>query len=94
MPYVVVRNFVEDFDSWKAFFDRSAATRRAAGSTGTYLLRDAEDRNFVTMMVKFNELDEAHAFAYSEHMQESLKRADAKGPYDFYFAEEIGRSPA
>ena len=44
MSYILVRQKVEDYAKWKDAFDRGAEDhRRAAGSKGGYVFRDADD---------------------------------------------------
>ena len=41
MPYVLVRHKIEDYAKWKPVFDEDATARRASGSKGGQLFRNA-----------------------------------------------------
>ncbi len=43
MPYILIRQKVQDFAEWKAVFDEHGTIRKATGSKGGYLLRNNEE---------------------------------------------------
>ena len=45
MPYMLALHKVEDYAKWKSGFDEGVAIRKAAGSKGGYIFRNADDPN-------------------------------------------------
>ncbi len=50
MPYVFVRQKVEDYTKWKAGFDNDVEVRQAGGATGAQVFRDADDSNVISIL--------------------------------------------
>jgi heme-degrading monooxygenase HmoA len=91
MPYILVQHSVEDYDKWKAAFDEQGATRRAAGSKGGFVLRNADDPNQITVLLGWDNLEKARAFAGSNDLREAMQRAGVTGPPTLYFLDEADR---
>ncbi|MGH2369403.1 MAG: cyclase, partial [Chloroflexota bacterium] len=65
MPSLLIRHHVADYPAWKAVFDEHAPTRRANGSRGGWLFRDAVDPNEVLVLLAWDDLDRARLFVDS-----------------------------
>ena len=91
MPYFLVQISVEDYDKWKSVFDEGGATRQAAGSKGGFVLRNADDPNQITILLEWDNLDNARAFAGSDDLREAMQRAGVTGPPNVYFLDEADR---
>jgi quinol monooxygenase YgiN len=92
MAHLLVRHHVADFAEWKKGFDAHAATRQAAGSKGATLYRDEDDPNMVSVLFAWDSLANAHAFAGSPDLRESMEKAGVQGAPEIHFVEEMGRS--
>ena len=90
MTYVLVQHTVEDYDKWKLMFDEHG-TRQAAGSKGGFVFRNADDPNQITVLMEWDNLDNARAFAGSDDLRESMQRGGVTGPPNVYFLEEADR---
>ncbi len=66
MPYVLVRHKVEDYTTWKPMFDEGEMGRRALGSKGGYVFRNADDANEVFILMEVTDLEQARQAAQSE----------------------------
>ncbi|MBV8201726.1 MAG: hypothetical protein JOZ15_13980 [Acidobacteria bacterium] len=64
MGHVFFRTTVADYDRWKPVFDEDAGDRRAAGSNGGELFRDAEDPNVVYILFEWD-LEQARQYGQS-----------------------------
>jgi heme-degrading monooxygenase HmoA len=91
MPYMLVQHTVEDYAKWKSAFDRNGANRQAAGSNGGFVLRNAEDGNEMTVLLKFDTLKGARAFATSAELRETMQRAGVVGQPKVTYLEEADR---
>jgi heme-degrading monooxygenase HmoA len=93
MAYILVQHSVEDYEKWKAVFDEREA-RQAAGSKGGTIFRSAEDPNRITVLLEWDNLDNARAFAGSDELREDMQRAGVTGPPDLFFLNEADRPSA
>ena len=50
MSYMLIRHKVQDYGKWKLAFDAHGATRKASGSKGGRLLRNAKDPNELVIL--------------------------------------------
>jgi heme-degrading monooxygenase HmoA len=91
MPYLLVQHPVEDYDKWKRVFDEHATARKAAGSKGGVVLRDADDPNQVTILLEIENLADARAFAGSDDLREAMQRAGVTGPPNVSFLKEADK---
>ena len=90
MKYILVQQEVEDYDKWKLLFDEHE-DRQAAGSKGGVVFRNADNPNQVTVLLEWDNLENARAFTGSEDLREAMQRAGVVGPPNVYFLEEVDR---
>ena len=91
MANLIVRHKVEDYAKWKPYFDGDAANRKAAGSQGGRLYRNANDPNELIVVWDWDSLDNAKAFAGSPELRETMMKAGVADHPDIYFLEEVER---
>jgi heme-degrading monooxygenase HmoA len=94
MPYIVVRHKVTDYAKWKPIYDEHGTTRKAGGSKGARLFRNADNPNEVIILLEWDDLDEACRFAQSQDLRQTMQRAGVADQPDVYFLEEIQWTPA
>jgi hypothetical protein len=94
MPALLIRHHVADYPAWKAVFDEHAFTRRANGSQGGRLFRDAVDRNEVLALLAWDDLDRARLFADSDDLREVMTRAGVTDRPDIWFLEDVDHPTA
>jgi heme-degrading monooxygenase HmoA len=93
MPYVVVRHKVEDFAKWKAVFDEDATDRKAGGSKGGYLWRNAHDPNEVMIAFEWDSMDRLQAFMQSPKLKEKMQQAGVIDQPNVYLLELVEKLP-
>ncbi|MBK6792830.1 MAG: hypothetical protein IPG80_09870 [Anaerolineales bacterium] len=76
MVYINVRHTCTDYATWRTIFDGDETRRHAAGATGVkHVFRDVDDPNTVTVIIEWDNEDNARKFmndpALKEKMQES-----------------------
>ena len=91
MAYLLVRHKVEDYAKWKPVFDEHGAVRKAGGSQGGYLFRNANDPSELIILFEWDSLDKAQQFAQSDDLREAMQRAGVMDRPDVYFLEEVER---
>ena len=93
MPYLLVRHKVEDYARWRPLFDQHGATRRASGSQGGQLYRNAHNPNEVIFLCEWDDFEKVQQFAQSEDLRETMQRAGVADHPDVYFLEEVEHVP-
>ena len=93
MAYLLVRHKVEDYERWKPGFDEHGATRRANGSLGARLFRNAADPNEVLILMAWDDIDRAGLFVESDDWHEAMARSGVNDRPDVWFLEEVDQPP-
>lgn len=88
MPYSLSRLKVEDYAKWKPVFDQISAARRASGAKKGILLRDADNPNEITILIEWDNLENARKFIQSDVVKNALKKSGAIRS-DFYYLNEV-----
>ena len=81
MVYLQIRHRVEDYARWREGFDIHAAARQAAGATNeTYVMRNIDDPNELTIILGWSNLEKARSFTQSASLQEAMHKAGVANP--------------
>jgi heme-degrading monooxygenase HmoA len=72
-------------------FDEHGTSRQAGGSKGGFVLRNADDPNQLTILLEWDNLDNARAFAGSDTLREAMQQAGVTGPPNLFFLDEVER---
>jgi heme-degrading monooxygenase HmoA len=94
MPYMLFRHKVQDYERWKAAFDAHGASRKASGSKGGRLLRNAEDPKELVIFFEWDDMQKARQFAQSDDLRKAMQGAGVIGKPDIHFLEELDRPTA
>ncbi|KAB1198700.1 MULTISPECIES: cyclase [Haloferax] len=89
MPTILVKHAVEDFDTWKPYFDDHDSTRREYGSQGYRLFKLSEDSNDLVMVFDWDTMENAQTFLESSDLRSVMGEAGVIGEPEIYFLEEI-----
>ena len=80
MVYLNVRHTVADYAKWRPFFDGDEARRRAAGATDVnQVYRDMDDPNTVTLVMEWDNAENARKFADDPALREVMQKAGVVG---------------
>ena len=66
MPYVVLRDQVTNYESYRAAIERDAARRQLYGCKGVRLMRSHGDPADVVAVVEFASMDDARSFVTAD----------------------------
>lgn len=91
MPSLLIRHHVADYSAWKAVFDEHEPARRANGSQGEWLFRDAADPHEVVILLAWDDLERARLFADSDDLREAMTRAGVTDQPDIWFLVDVER---
>jgi uncharacterized protein (DUF1330 family) len=91
MPYVIGRNKVKDFETWKAGFSSSdsVAMRKAAGAKSWRIFRTADDPNTFFVLIEFDSLDNARKYYGSQEWKGKQPSVGVIGQPEIYYVEEV-----
>ena len=70
-------------------FDQHSATRKANGSKGGHLLRNADDPNELVIFLEWDDLEKARQFAQSQDLRDTMQRAGVADQPDVYFLDAV-----
>jgi quinol monooxygenase YgiN len=93
MATMFARHKVNDYGNWKRIYDEFASVRKERGVTGASVHRDANDPDTIIITHQFKDLEAAKAFADSEDLKSAMADAGVAGPPEFWFGEDIERTP-
>lgn len=80
MVYVSVKQSVQDYNTWRPFFDNDASRRGTGGATGVnHVYRDAEKPNDVTVILEWDNKENAHKFITDPALREVMEKAGVVG---------------
>jgi heme-degrading monooxygenase HmoA len=92
MAYILVRHKVQDYAKWKPGFDEHATTRKANGSKGGLVFRNADDPNEVLVLLEWDDLEKARQFAQSSDLREKMQEVGVVDQPDVYFLNGTTKS--
>ena len=92
MVYLCVMHKVADWDKWKQVFDSNQEWLKEKGHQGGTLFQGAEDPNMVTVMLKWESLEQAKAFMADPELKEKMRESGAEAPEVHYMnmVQELG----
>jgi hypothetical protein len=80
MVYLNVRHTVTDYETWRPFFDKDEARRKADGATGVnQVYRDLDDANIVTLVMEWDNAENARKFMDDPALRDLLQQAGVIG---------------
>ncbi len=89
MASMLVQHKVKDFDAWKKVYDSVADLRASNGELSDRIYRDASDPNRLTLIFKWDSLENAKKYVESPELKAAMERAGVEGPPDIYFLNEV-----
>ena len=78
MVYVLGKLNVENYETWKTFFDKRSDTRKESGSKEAHLFRNSDDPNEVLILFIWDTKENARKYMDSENLRKYLKNAGSE----------------
>ena len=91
MAILIIRHTVKDFPTWKSAFDQHATARKTAGCKGGELFHDQANPNDVTVVMRWDNQQNAQAFAQSPDLKAVMEKAGVTGQPQVRFLNDVGR---
>jgi quinol monooxygenase YgiN len=88
MASMLVQHKVKDFTEWKMVYDSVEDLRKSNGELSDNIYRDASDPNSLTIIFKWNSLENAQKYAQSPELKAAMEKAGVDGPPKIYFLNE------
>lgn len=93
MPYLLIDHTVENYEEWKPYFDDHGTTRAESGCKGGRLFHKEGEPNEIVVMFEWDSLENAHEFAASDDLRETMDEAGVVSEPDLHFLEKIEDVP-
>jgi quinol monooxygenase YgiN len=89
MVHLNIRFAVADYPKWRAAFDTREDVRRSAGATGVrQIFRDLENPNTVTLVMEWQNADQARKFAHDPALREAMEKSGVIGAPEIRFLNQ------
>ncbi|MCH7588048.1 MAG: antibiotic biosynthesis monooxygenase [Chloroflexi bacterium] len=88
MATMLVQHTVKDFAEWKKVYDSVVDLRASSGELSDQIYRDASDPNKLTVIFKWDSLENARNYAESPELKAAMERAGVEGPPTIIFLNE------
>jgi len=89
MATIIIRHRVNQYKTWKEAFDAFVDTRRAAGEKAFQIFHAEDDANNISVVFKWDNLENAHRFMVSSELQEAMGAAGVVEEPDIQFVQEV-----
>lgn len=89
MAYLIVHHKVQDYATWKPFFDEHQSVRKEVGIKCEQLFQSADNPNDLTILFEVSDLNKVREFTQSEDLKEIMHQGGVIGIPDFSFLEEV-----
>jgi len=91
MASILIQQSVKDYSEWKKVFDSLSSLRASKGALSDQVFQDASDMNKVTVLVQYNSVESAKAWAESPELRAAQEKAGILGRPNVSILQEVGR---
>ena len=88
MAGILVQHQVKNFTEWKKVYDSQAALRVSSGMLSDKIYRDESNQNQLTLVFKWDSMENAHKFTQSPDLKAAMEKAGVEGQPTMYFLNE------
>ena len=88
MASMLIQHKVKDFAEWKKVFDSVIGLRTSSGELSAQVFRDASDPNSITIINKWDSVENAQKFAHSPELKAAMEKAGVVGAPNVSFVNE------
>ncbi len=85
---MIIQHKVKDYAEWKKIFDSAIGLRKAGGEISAQVLRDASDSNSLTIINRWDSMENAQKFANSPDLQAAMEKSGVIGMPIVHFLNE------
>ncbi len=88
MAGILIQHKVKDYGIWKKVYDSQIALRKSSGALSDQIYRDVMDPNKLTVIFKWNTLENAQKFTKSPELLAAMELAGVEGQPSITFLNE------
>jgi quinol monooxygenase YgiN len=88
MATTLIQHKIKDYAEWKKVFDSVAGIRTSSGELSAQVYRDASDPNSITVLNKWNSMENAKKFVQSPELKTAMEKAGVVGQPNVTFLNE------
>jgi quinol monooxygenase YgiN len=88
MASMMIQHKVKNYDGWKKVYDSVADMRASNGELSNQIYRDASDPNSLTILFKWDSMENARQFAQSPELKAAMEDAGVEGRPTVFFLNE------
>lgn len=88
MASMLVQHQVKDYAAWKKVYDSVKDLRTSNGELSDKIYRDVNDPNKLTVIFKWDSIENAKKYANSPELKAAMERAGVEGKPSIYFLNE------
>lgn len=85
---MLVQHKVKDYQEWKKVYDSALDLRKSNGEISDNIYRDASDPNSLTIIFRWDTLENAQKYSQSPELKEAMQKAGVEGPPKISFLKE------
>jgi quinol monooxygenase YgiN len=89
MASMLVQHKVKDYGRWKEAYDSVADMRSSNGELSDQIYRDESDPNNLTLMFKWDSIENAKHYAQTPELKAAMEKAGVEGPPTIFFLDEV-----
>ena len=89
MASMLVQHKVKDFAEWKKEYDSVSKMRTSNGELSDQIYRDEKTPNNLTVIFKWDSLENAKKYAHSPELKAAMEKAGVVGQPNIYFLNEV-----
>ncbi len=94
MAWIHVHHRVQDYNQWKAVYDKTAEYKRHEGWKRYRIYQVAGDRNDLIVMEQFSTLEQAQAYVSSDYLHQAMDQAGVVPPVEVLIVEGLDEGVA
>jgi hypothetical protein len=94
MAWTLIEHKVNDYNTWKQVYDRTAEVKRRNGWKRYRVFQVAQERTHLIVMDQFERADQAQEYLNSDFLKDALKQMGVVGTPTMLLLEGLEEGPA
>ena len=94
MAWTMIEHKVNDYNTWKQVYDRTAEVKRRNGWKRYRVFQVAQERTHLIVMDQFERADQAQEYLNSDFLKDALKQMGVVGTPTMLLLEGLEEGPA
>jgi uncharacterized protein (DUF1330 family) len=91
MTYVLCRHKVDNYESWRPYFDGHGVMLAKSGALGGHVLSTSGDPNELWVLLEWDSEENARRFMSSPELKDTMRQSGVIDTPDVYFLNELAK---